>query len=1202
MNIRTKLYLTAGVSAFFAVLFFFMVSVVSHTIVEVEGVHKVLMDMSDTIADINIVTYEYLTYREERMKQQWHSKYETLAALIDMAAQIELPESARDDYVTLRNLFSALIENQEARQELMRRGAPQKEIDTADRLEEQLAGQLLVRSQSLLTAISLRVDETQVEVKKTGAGAIKLMLALQIIPVLVVPAWMIFTLRSILKPLDELTKGAALVGRGGFDHRIRVRYKDEFDQVAAAFNHMVEGLGENTALLHQAETKAKNAKAYLQLQIDRMPIGLMVWDTDFRVQSWNPAAERIFGFTAQEASGKHPYDLIVPKEAQPDVDDLWRRLLKGDETAHSINENTTKDGRAILCRWTNTPLKEADGPVTGVLSMVQDITEQARAEAERSRLFDLPTTLIMIIKSDSTIVRVSAGWEELLGYPPAEMVGRSFLEFIHPDDLPGSQDEIDNLAYGKLTQYFENRYSHKDGTYRTLAWSASADHTTGLQYGVAQDITERNRMTEELRNSEENLKVIYETVGDVLFQLDVEPEDCFRFRSVNQSFLEATGLTEKQVMGKRIEEVIPETAHALVRGKYKEAIREKKTVGWEETSEYPSGVKTAEVTVTPAFGEDGACSYLIGSVHDITVRKAAEEGLDQQLHWMKALTEISRSIARRSDIESIFQVIMRHLGESFTYDLGLIGLRDQGAGIIRIAALMAKDSSLVSRLGLEIGIAVPSDATKLLDGMHLEQVHVRRLSDIDTASLSEESSILLQRCIQSGLDSWIAMPFTTNGKRVGSLHLFFKEIVTVDEYQMSFLNGLAENITLAVQNRTLYKDLEKSYNRLHKAQNTMMEQERLKAMGQMASGIAHDINNTLSPITLYTEALLESEPDLSERAKRFLKTIQVATKDIESTIGRLRAFYRKSEKGGAAQQQIDIAWLFSQVINLTRPRWQDIPQRKGITVEIETELPKDVPPLTATESEIRESLTNLIFNAVDAMPQGGKITLKAENKEPYIILEVKDTGKGMTDEQKERSLEPFFTTKGEKGTGLGLSAVYGVMQRHKGEMEIESEQGKGTTVRLLFPPGKVQIEKVTADEDYPDLPVLHILCIDDDQTVRESLKEILEIDGHRVEVSECGKDGIEVFNVEKGKGRGFDVVVTDLGMPEMDGWEVAEEIKRLAPDTPVILLSGWGNLMGNGVENHENVTEVLGKPPKIDDLRQALRRVLSKQGNRRKEK
>lgn len=182
---------------------------------------------------------------------------------------------------------------------------------------------------------------------------------------------------------------------------------------------------------------------------------------------------------------------------------------------------------------------------------------------------------------------------------------------------------------------------------------------------------------------------------------------------------------------------------------------------------------------------------------------------------------------------------------------------------------------------------------------------------------------------------------------------------------------MAENLALAVQNRQLYHSLEKSFLELQKTQKTLMEQERIMAMGRMASGIAHDINNTLAPITLYTEALLEGEPGLSDRAKRFLNTIHEAARDIEGTTLRLRQFYRKTEEDEARRQIIDFPLMVEQLVELTHPRWRDIPQCNGITIKMETHVEADLPPFEGIESELREALINLVFNAVDALPEGG---------------------------------------------------------------------------------------------------------------------------------------------------------------------------------------------------------------------------------------
>jgi signal transduction histidine kinase/CheY-like chemotaxis protein len=428
--------------------------------------------------------------------------------------------------------------------------------------------------------------------------------------------------------------------------------------------------------------------------------------------------------------------------------------------------------------------------------------------------------------------------------------------------------------------------------------------------------------------------------------------------------------------------------------------------------------------------------------------------------------------------------------------------------------------------------------------------------------------------------------------------LAFNNRLSLDEYESLFLNGVASDVSIALVKDGIFRELRQSYERLQQAQKSMVEQERLNAMGQMASGIAHDINNTLAPIALYTEALLESEEDLSDRAKRFLKTIQDATNDIESTIGRLRLFYRKPEAGETNRQTIDLRQLFAVVVDMTRPRWEDLPQKSGITVELKSELPEGNPTLVGEESEIREALVNLVFNAVDAMPTGGTITLRVTEHDQDIVLEVEDTGTGMTEEQKQRSFEPFYTTKGERGSGLGLSSVFGAMERHQGTVEIESEEGEGTTVRLVFPIRESVEDEQVSQEAPSTLPSLRILCIDDDPKVREGLREILEMDGHAPVVVENGKQGIEAVQESVDDGKDFDVVITDLGMPDMDGWEVAEEIKKLVPETPVILLSGWGNLMNGDVEKPQEVDAILGKPPKMREIRQTLQALLSKRSER----
>ncbi|MGH2399713.1 MAG: ATP-binding protein, partial [bacterium] len=289
-----------------------------------------------------------------------------------------------------------------------------------------------------------------------------------------------------------------------------------------------------------------------------------------------------------------------------------------------------------------------------------------------------------------------------------------------------------------------------------------------------------------------------------------------------------------------------------------------------------------------------------------------------------------------------------------------------------------------------------------------------------------------------------------------------------------------------------------------------------------------------------------------------------------------------------------------QVIDLTRARWRDLPQERGIVIRMQTELAPDLPVIMGAAGEIRDALTNLIFNAVDAMPEGGTLTLRtravpapgaAEDQESVTLvrLEVCDTGVGMDEETKRHCLEPFFTTKGERGTGLGLAMVYGMVQRHSAEIEIESEPGKGTTTRLVFPPAApAAVSMVRPPAPPRPTQPLRILVVDDDPLLIKSLRDTLESDGHHVTAADGGQAGIDAFVAAQQHREPFAVVITDLGMPFVDGRKVAAAVKSASPSTPVIMLTGWGQRLITEDEIPPHVDRVLNKPPRLLHLRTAL--------------
>jgi len=399
--------------------------------------------------------------------------------------------------------------------------------------------------------------------------------------------------------------------------------------------------------------------------------------------------------------------------------------------------------------------------------------------------------------------------------------------------------------------------------------------------------------------------------------------------------------------------------------------------------------------------------------------------------------------------------------------------------------------------------------------------------------------------------------------------------------------------------------MQQAYDDLRRTQQTVVQQERLRALGQMASGMAHDINNALTPIVAYADLLSTTLPDLPERSRRQLEHVRKSAEDIANIVARMREFYRR-RAGDEELALVNLNSVISEVTELTRPRWRDLPQRQGISIQVEPEFDETLPKLLSDETELREAFTNLIFNAVDAMPQGGKITFvtkmlpvppdSATGSLPRIIVEVRDAGIGMDEKTRQRCLEPFFSTKAQRGgSGLGLAMVYGMMERHEGTIEIESAPAQGTCVRLSFPVrnGATASLMTAVSQNFTPRP-LRILCIDDEPLIREMMNDLLAGFHHEVVTAEGGQRGLDLFRNAVHEKKPFEVIITDLGMPDFDGRQVAQAIKAESPSTPVIMMTGWGTMMKEEGDLPAQVDVVLTKPPRVKELADALNRLGAK--------
>lgn len=574
-------------------------------------------------------------------------------------------------------------------------------------------------------------------------------------------------------------------------------------------------------------------------------------------------------------------------------------------------------------------------------------------------------------------------------------------------------------------------------------------------------------------------------------------------------------------------------------------------------------------------------------LQEIAERSRAEKALQQQFARISLLNQITHSISERMDLRSVLNIVLKQLEDHLPADFGAVFVTNN-AGDFVLAA-----NSSPQPLPSEAAYRFARDSVMSSKQAGLQDCTKNLAVVIPDTSLNNAPMMFL--LARSGLKSLVAVPMIVEDKLFGVLMVARKNVDSFSEGECEFLRMLSEQVALAAHQARLHTELQGAYNDLRQTQHAVMQQQRLQALGQMASGIAHDINNALSPIIVYSELVLRNEKALAEGSRRHLHNIKTAGEDIAHIVSRMREFYRRREEN---EQLVSVNFnqLAGQVIELTRPRWRDIPQQKGIVVDMQADLDPAIPELYASGSELREALTNLILNSVDAMPAGGTLTIRTRlapedsKSTAHIILEVCDTGVGMDEETRKRCLEPFFSTKGQRGTGLGLAMVYGIMERHDGSIEIDSAPGKGSVMRLIFPVrdgARLDEETTNFMKGIPITP-LNVLCIDDEPLLRQLLKEILEGDGHSVVIADGGQSGIDAFRATKAKGENFDVVITDLGMPYVDGRQVACVLKKESAKTPIILLTGWGSMMKADGETPPQVDAVLSKPPRISELREAL--------------
>lgn len=699
------------------------------------------------------------------------------------------------------------------------------------------------------------------------------------------------------------------------------------------------------------------------------------------------------------------------------------------------------------------------------------------------------------------------------------------------------------------------------------------------------------------------LQAVMDNMTSILFIKDSHG----RYVYVNKAYESLIHVRLDDIRDKTVFDLLPHDTASSLHAADREVFESGIPTQREELNHYESGTRAMLCVRFLLPSETGGPPHLCGIATDITDRRKAVEELRiareelelrvqqrtaelasaneslkreadrtrEQVQRLHLLAQVTKAIAGRHDLQSLYGTVLGFLRDGLLVDIAVVMHFDTDSALLVVGGRMDSPLGADAAPSLRPGSISLLGNNGLRDCVNGKTMYYPALSPSEAGLLGEVAS--------GGFRSAAAAPLGDTGGIIGLVLVVRRESHAFSNGDCEFLTQLGEHVALAVTQLRLLDELHRAGEDLRETQTQMAQQERMRAMGQMASGIAHDINNALGPVTLNCEMLLETE-SLSEQGRESLQIILEATDGVAKTIAGLRQFYR-----GAEEMPIPVAVrlndLVHQGVQLAKPRWKDIPQQNGASITLELLLDDFDPEFEGYETEVRNALTNLIFNAVDAMPKGGKLGIRTMLNAEFAMVEVSDTGVGMDERARLRCLEPFFTTKGDRGTGLGLPMVYGVMNRHHGTINIESEQGKGTKVTLSFPRRDIHPTPVpVAPPPIAPTRQLNLLCVDDDPDVRTALATLLRRDGHAVEVAEGGPAAISRCEVAGA----FDAVITDLGMPGMDGRELARELRARWPRMPIILLTGWGSHLIQQARGVNDFAEVLSKPPRAAEIRAAL--------------
>jgi signal transduction histidine kinase len=558
--------------------------------------------------------------------------------------------------------------------------------------------------------------------------------------------------------------------------------------------------------------------------------------------------------------------------------------------------------------------------------------------------------------------------------------------------------------------------------------------------------------------------------------------------------------------------------------------------------------------------------------------RGSTERLEDLVFKLSTLNEVVELASRVPQLQDLLSLVLERTMRTVRAGIGSIMLLDHERQVLRVVAARGLPDDVVGSAEVRVGEGIAGKVVQIGEPVLVEDI----TADRRFAKPSEP---------KYGSGAFMCLPVRVEDRIIGVVNLAKGAAAApspaFSPTDLQFLNTLMTHIAYAVDNARLLQEARLSATRLRSAmedlrttQTRVVEGETLRAMGQMASGMAHHVNNLLAVISGRTQLLLVRASTQADM-RRPLEIIQQAAFDAADVVRRVLGFASMQPAPPAAA--VDLDDIVREVVELTRPRWHDEALRRAVTIDVDLALGARA-HVAGEAPGLREVVMNLIFNAIEALPEGGTIRLSTWAADDWIFCAVADNGVGMDEAVRRRALEAFFTTKGPQATGLGLSVAHSIVQRHGGELSLRPNDGKGTVVILRLP--RAPLVPATAEpEPAPQAAAaLRILIIDDELSVREALADSLAEDGHTVLQAASGPEGL----ARLAEGAAVDVVVSDLGMPEMTGWDVARAVRMRHPGLPVGLITGWAVALEIGDEERRGVDFIIAKPYTLEALRAAF--------------